>query len=135
MFWIWNIPKFSHEPVSFATHVKRLDPVGMLFLVPSIVSLLLALQLGGSVYPWSNPRIIVLFVLFGVLILAFAAVQIFMPETATVPARVITHRSIFCASIYTFFVAGSMMIMIYYIPIWCKVLLRLYPKHFAKRCS
>jgi hypothetical protein len=32
-----------------------------------------------------------------------------------------TNRSILCAALYTFFVASSMMLMIYYIPIWCKL--------------
>jgi hypothetical protein len=35
------------------------------------VSLLLALQWGGSKYAWDNGRIIALFVLFGILITAF----------------------------------------------------------------
>jgi hypothetical protein len=67
-------------------------------------------------------QIVVLLVLFGILIMAFAAVQILMPETATIPARIITRRSILTAALFTFCAAGSMMMMIYYIPIWCKCL-------------
>ncbi|KAE8383206.1 major facilitator superfamily domain-containing protein [Aspergillus bertholletiae] len=118
LFWVWNPPKLDHEPASIGTHLQRLDPLGMLFFVPAMVSLLLALQWGGSAYSWSNGRIIALFVLFGVLILFFVAVQILNPETATIPARVITQRSMFCAALYTFCVSSSMIMMVYFLPIW-----------------
>ncbi|KAE8312999.1 major facilitator superfamily domain-containing protein [Aspergillus transmontanensis] len=118
LFLIWDPPKSNYEPASIGTHLKRLDPLGMFFFVPAIVSLLLALQWGGSTYSWSNSRVIALFVLFGVLILLFAAVQILRPETATIPARVITQRSMFCAALYTLFISSSMILMVYFLPIW-----------------
>ncbi|OGM50150.1 efflux pump antibiotic resistance protein [Aspergillus bombycis] len=118
LFLIWKPPKSNCEPASIRTHFKQLDPLGMFFFVPAIVSLLLALQWGGSTYSWSNSRIIALFVSFGVLILLFAAVQILRPETATIPARVITQRSMCCAALYTFFVSSSMMLMVFFLPIW-----------------
>lgn len=120
MFLIWSPPKAKGETTSIGAHIRRLDPVGMFFLVPAIISLLLALQWGGSTYSWSNGRIIALFVVFGVLILVFATVQIKMPDTATIPARVITQRSIICTALYIFFLASSMILMLYYLPIWCK---------------
>lgn len=119
---VWHPEKVHREPAPITTHIKRLDPLGTFFLVPAIVCLLLAFQWGGSTYAWSSGRIIALFVLFGALIMAFAAVQILMPETATIPARIITRRSILAAALFTFCAAGSMMMMIYYIPIWCKCL-------------
>ena len=117
---VWHPQKVKHSPLPIGTHFKRLDPLGMFFFVPSMVSLLLAFQWGGSKYAWNNGRIIALFVLFGVLLLFFAAIQVYMPETATIPARVITRRSIFCAALFIFFMASSMMLLVYYVPIWCK---------------
>jgi hypothetical protein len=92
----------------------------MLFFIPSMVCLLLAFQWGGSTYAWNSGRIIALFVVFGVLILIYAAIQIWMPETATIPARVITRRSILSAAVFIFFTSSAMMMMIYYVPIWCE---------------
>ncbi|KAJ5621734.1 hypothetical protein N7528_006517 [Penicillium herquei] len=114
----WHPQNVKHESVPISTHMKRLDPLGMAFLVPSIVCLLLALQWGGSTYSWSNSRIIALFVLFGVLILIFAGIQIWRPETATIPAKIIGRRSILSASLFVFFSSSAMMMMIYYLPIW-----------------
>lgn len=53
--------------------ILKLDPLGTLIFVPAIVCLLLALQWGGVTYDWSNGRIIALFVVFGIAIIAFVA--------------------------------------------------------------
>lgn len=48
---------------------------GLLIFIPAIMSLLLALQWGGSSYPWNNSRIIALTVLFSVLGIVFIAFE------------------------------------------------------------
>lgn len=106
----------------------RLDPLGAFFFLPSIISLVLALQWGGSVYPWNNWRIIVLFIVFGLALFAFAIIQVKTPEYASLPVRVITQRSALAGSIYVFCTSGAMLILVYYLPLWCTVslLLRLF---------
>ncbi|KAI1324143.1 MFS general substrate transporter [Xylariaceae sp. FL0255] len=111
----------QHPPATIWQQIRRLDPLGTLLFVPSIVSLLIALQWGGSTYSWGNYRIIVLFVFFGVLLIGFICVQIFMPETATVPARIICKRSIIFATLFMFSLAGSFLLVVYYLPIWFQV--------------
>lgn len=118
MLFFWNPPTRKVEPAPLMTHIKRLDPIGTVIFVPSIICLLLALQWGGSTYAWSSWHIIVLFVVFGVLFLAFAVVQVLTPETASIPVRIITQRSVFFATMFTFFIAGSMLMLVYYLPIW-----------------
>ncbi|KAJ5777686.1 hypothetical protein N7520_000932 [Penicillium odoratum] len=118
MTWIWHPPKVQHESGPILMQIKRLDPLGMIFFIPAMVCLLLAFQWGGSTYAWSSGRIIALFTMFGILILIFAAIQVWKPETATIPARVITQRSIFRAAVFLFFTSSSMIMMIYYVPIW-----------------
>ncbi|KAI1420699.1 MFS general substrate transporter [Xylaria sp. FL1777] len=113
--------KYPIPPATVWEHIRRLDPLGTFFFIPSIVTLLIALQWGGSTYAWSNWRIIVLFVLFGVLLIAFAAVQVYMPKTATVPIRIIGRRSIFAATLFMFALAGSFLMAIYYLPLWFQV--------------
>ncbi|KAJ6016040.1 hypothetical protein N7540_010631 [Penicillium herquei] len=118
MIMFWHPQNVKHDSLPISTHIRRLDPLGMAFLVPSIVCLLLALQWGGSTYPWNNSRIIALFVLFGILILVFAGIQIWRPETATIPGKIIGRRSILSASLFVFFSSSAMTMMIYYVPIW-----------------
>lgn len=82
--------------------ILQLDPLGTACFLPGIVCLLLALQWGGSKYEWNDGRIIALFVVFGVLILAFVLLQIFRDDDyVTVPTRVITNRSVAAAFWYT----------------------------------
>ncbi|KKA24338.1 Efflux pump antibiotic resistance protein [Rasamsonia emersonii CBS 393.64] len=98
--------------------LAQLDPLGTLCFLPGIACLLLALQWGGSKYAWDNARIIVLFVLFGVLMILFVAIQIWKQDTATVPPRIIKQRSVAFGFCFTICVAGSMMLFVYYLPIW-----------------
>lgn len=115
-----KLPKQEREPASLWRQVLRLDPLGTFFFVPSIVCLSLALQLGGSSFAWNSPRIIALLFVFALLLVAFCCVQYLRPETATVPVRIITQRTILAAAVFIFALAASMLIMIYYLPIWCK---------------
>ncbi|KAK8051583.1 hypothetical protein PG993_002968 [Apiospora rasikravindrae] len=118
---VLRLPKKKIPQPGVWEQITRLDPLGTFFLVPSVVCLLLALQWGGSTYTWSNPRIIALLVVFGVLWLAFMAVQALKPQTATVPPRVIGNRSILAGAIFMVSIAGSMLMTIYFVPLWFQV--------------
>lgn len=98
----------------------RLDPLGTFFFIPSVTCLVLALQWGGSKYPWDSWRVITLLVVAGVAAIAFGVVQVKMPKTASLPVRVITQRSILAGAFFMAFLAGAMMMCIYFIPLWCK---------------
>ena len=96
----------------------RLDPLGTLFLMPSVVCLLLALQWGGSTYAWENARIITLLVLFVILFGAFIVVQIWRGEDATVPPRIATQRSIAAGMWWGMCIGSVLVVIVYYMPIW-----------------
>lgn len=96
----------------------QLDPLGTTFLLPCLVCLLLALQWGGTTLAWSNGKMIALFVVFGLLFIGFIIVQVTTQKTAQIPASIIKNRSLLAGGSFTFSVAGGMMIMVYFIPIW-----------------
>ncbi|KAG7115539.1 MFS-type transporter VdtG like protein [Verticillium longisporum] len=118
LFFMLQAPQKPSKPVSLTKHITRLDPLGSFFFIPSIVALLLALQWGGATYAWSNGRIIALFVVFALAFVAFAAIQIFMPDTAQVPVRIISQRTVLAGTFFIIFLAGSMMLAVYYVPLW-----------------
>lgn len=120
VFFLESPKKEDEGPLPVTEHITRLDPLGTFFFIPSVVCLILALQWGGSTYAWSNWRIIVLFVLSGITGVAFCAVQVMMPETATVPLRIIKQRTMLSGAMFMFLLSGSMMIVVYYVPLWCK---------------
>lgn len=109
-----GIPDRDTTKLPLAKKLAQLDVLGTALLVPGVVCLLLALQWGGQTYAvcstlilgnfkyansyqWSNGRIIALLVLAGVLLVAFAAVQILVPATATLPPRLFKQRSVVSA--------------------------------------
>ena len=113
-----HIPKAKKAGTPWRQQVLQLDPLGTAIFIAGIVCLLLALQWGGSTYPWGNGRIIALLVLFVVCILVFIGIQIWKGETATVPPRIVTQRSIAAGMWSQFCVGAAMMTLVYYIPIW-----------------
>ncbi|KAL2831869.1 major facilitator superfamily domain-containing protein [Aspergillus pseudoustus] len=112
----------SRKPVKTIAGLKakllQLDPIGLLFFLPSMICLLLALQWGGSEYPWSDARVIALFSVFGVLLLTFIAIQIHEQDKATIPPRIFSNRNIWGASLSSFCLSASLMVFTYYLPIW-----------------
>ncbi|KAK4038248.1 major facilitator superfamily domain-containing protein [Parachaetomium inaequale] len=123
----WNPPKEKHEPANFTTHVKRLDPLGMIFFLPGVVCLFIAFQWAGSTYQWNEWRIILLLGIFAACTAAFVAVQILKPETASVPPKVIMQRSVAFGTGFTFFLAGSMLMLVYYVPVWFQTVKQVNP--------
>ncbi|KAF2501909.1 putative MFS aflatoxin efflux pump [Lophium mytilinum] len=106
------------EKLSLFAQMKLLDPLGLLFLVPSMVCLILALQWGGSTYSWSAPRIIVLLTIFAITFLLFLAVEVLTPSTAMAPTRVVLNRSVAGSMLFMFLLSGGLMAIVYYLSIW-----------------
>lgn len=95
--------------------LKRLDLLGTALFVPATISLLLALQFGGSKYGWGDARIIVLLTLFVALIAAFTWLQWHLGDAATLPTRIIGQRSIWSGMWYIFCVSGALSVFEYYV--------------------
>ncbi|KAK4096469.1 MFS general substrate transporter [Parathielavia hyrcaniae] len=98
--------------------VKRFDPFGTVVFMPGIISLLLALQWGGTMYAWNSWRVILLFCFFGVLILAFIYFQIRQGDLATVPPRIVRKRSVWSAGFFVMCLGGAFLGEVYYLPLW-----------------
>ncbi|KAK0732199.1 major facilitator superfamily domain-containing protein [Lasiosphaeris hirsuta] len=99
--------------------LARLDPLGTVLFLPAVISLLLALQWGGTTRPWNSAAIIALLVLAPVLLAAFAAVQWRLgDELATTPPRIVSQRSVACGAAFSFCTSGALVSMLYCLPIW-----------------
>ena len=103
---------------SLKEQINQLDPIGTFFFLPGFISLLLALQWGGSTYAWNSARIIALLVIFGVCACIFIAIQAWKGDMATVPPHILMNRSLAAAFSFSFCIGGSMMVLIYYLAIW-----------------
>ncbi|KAF4772788.1 MFS general substrate transporter [Colletotrichum scovillei] len=102
--------------------LQKLDLLGELFLFPSLICLLLALQWGGITYDWNSWRVILLLVMFAVCLIVFIVVEVLRQENATIQLEVIKNRTVVSAMWYMFCLASTMLLLIYYLPIWFQVI-------------
>ncbi|KAF7616252.1 putative efflux pump antibiotic resistance protein [Aspergillus flavus] len=111
-----NQPKMAHS--SLKDKIKSMDLPGSLLLICGTVALLLALQWGGSEYAWDDWRIRGLFMLSGIMLAAFAGVQVWAGDKATIPLRILCNRDMLSITLWGIFNGGAMIVFIYYLPIW-----------------
>jgi hypothetical protein len=114
-------PSTSHNN-SILQRLSKLDFVGALLFIPSIVMVLLALQWGGTLYAWKSATIIGLLVGGGCLAAIFSIWQVRKGDDAMIPPRLFTQRTIFCASLVNFCAMGAVLTSIYYLPEWFQVI-------------
>jgi MFS family permease len=98
--------------------IAKLDLLGEFFLFSALICLLLALQWGNSSYRWGNWRIILLFILFGICLVTWVVAEALTQKTATIQLRVIKNRSVVAAMWFMFCLASTMLMLIYYLPVW-----------------
>jgi predicted small integral membrane protein len=120
IFFYYNPTKSAAQNLAttWREKLEQFDLFGTLVFLPMIVCLLLALQWGGSKYPWSDGRVIGLFVVFGVLLIVFVGIQIWKKDHATVPPRLLKNRTVAGACWFVISLGASFFIFIYYLPIW-----------------
>lgn len=111
-------PRAKVDKLSWREKMNEFDMPGTVVLLPAVVCLLLALQWGGSKYPWKSGRIIGLLCTFGVLAIAFAYIQVQRGERATIPLRILGQRSIAFGVVVAFGVGSSFFLLVYYLPLW-----------------
>jgi MFS family permease len=98
--------------------IMELDWPGTLMFIPSIVCLLLALQWGGTEYPWNDSRIIGLFIGFALMIIVFVAIQIWKGDAGTLPPRLFKQRDVLAAMMFSMFFGAALFPLLYYLCEW-----------------
>lgn len=66
--------------LSLKQKVRRIDFGGAFLLIAAFVCLLLALQWGGSTYAWSDSKVWGCLLGFGLIMLAFITLQIYLQD-------------------------------------------------------
>ncbi|KAI9709443.1 MAG: hypothetical protein M1820_003203 [Bogoriella megaspora] len=104
--------------LSLKEKLARLDLLGTAIFVPGITSMLLGLQFGGSKFGWGDPRIVICFVLFGILLTTFGWWQWRRGDEATLPPRIMSNRNIMFGMWFSLCNASTYSIVGYYMPIY-----------------
>ena len=114
-----SIPRQSKASgQSLLSCILELDLLGASVLIPAVVCLLLALQWGGSTYPWHSSRIIGLFVGFACLTIIFTATQIKLGDRATLPPRILTQRTVTSAVCFSVMFGAAFFVLVFYLPLY-----------------
>lgn len=108
----------SFKEGGWQNNLEQFDIFGTLVFLPMIVCLLLALQWGGSKYPWSNGRVIALLVVFAVLLIVFIGIQVWKKENATVPPRILKQRTVGAGAWFAAMIGAAFFILVYFLPFW-----------------
>ncbi|KAH0272172.1 putative major facilitator superfamily transporter, partial [Aureobasidium melanogenum] len=101
VFFFFENPKRRHANMTFKEKIRQIDLLGALLLICAIVCLLLALQWGGTTYPWSDSKVWGCLLGFGLLISIFIALQIKLGDRATLPPRILVkNRTVLVSALY-----------------------------------
>lgn len=117
-FFFLRIPSSQRQQSVSSTKpsfLRQLDILGMVLFVPLIVCLILSLQWGGTLYAWSNFRVILPLVVAGVLCPVFIAQQYYARETSTLPIRLLRSRTLVAGIILIFATSGTLYVFTYYV--------------------
>lgn len=88
---------------------ESIDYYGSILIVTAVICLCLALVWGGTPdYPWDSGSIIALFVVAGVLLIGFVAVESLQAEYPIMPLRCFFVRNFSAAVLISFFTGMSM---------------------------
>ncbi|WVQ74787.1 hypothetical protein IAR50_004393 [Cryptococcus sp. DSM 104548] len=103
---------------STLSKILRLDWLGTALIFCSITCLLLALSWGGNEYSWKNWRIILLFILGGLLIIAFGLWQWYFDKRALIPVSLFKNRTLTMSAGAMFFWMLAMLGGTYQLPLF-----------------
>ncbi|OAX82766.1 hypothetical protein ACJ72_02885 [Emergomyces africanus] len=98
--------------------LRQLDFPGTILVAAGAICILLALQWGGQTYTWSDGRIIALLTVGSICLMGFVALQLLVPETATIPPHLFKSQTVVAAFMLFVFFSCSNFVLIYFIPNW-----------------
>lgn len=118
VYWTVQIP----SPVTEKAAWKRIDYSGAVTLVTALVLLLLGMNSGGNLLPWSHPSILLTFALSALFLLAFIYVEAYVAEEPVIPVRLFFNRTVLAACLANWFITMVTFGLLFYGPIYLQVL-------------
>ncbi|KFY34341.1 hypothetical protein V494_06860 [Pseudogymnoascus sp. VKM F-4513 (FW-928)] len=119
----FRLPKHvKPAEATFREKMLQLDPIGIVLILCAVICYVLALQWGGASLPWNDSKVIGLFIGFGLLLVAFGFNEWWLGERAMLPPRLLKNRYIYQGMSYSFAIAGTYFLVLYYLPIYFQVI-------------
>ncbi|KIW65177.1 hypothetical protein PV04_07458 [Phialophora macrospora] len=122
MCFLFSDPRIRQEDeLTLTQKIRELDLVSNCLFIPSLTALFVALSWAGIKYPWSDGKVIGLFVVFAVLLAAFVFNQRRRGDSAALPFRVIKSRSVIAGFIFTMCTNSMTNVLEWYLPTYYQV--------------
>ncbi|QDS72312.1 hypothetical protein FKW77_007509 [Venturia effusa] len=104
------------------SRLKRVDFLGAFTLVSTLVLLLVGLNSGGNIVPWSHPVVLATLPLSAVGLLVFIFVENRVASEPVIPVRLLLHRTVACACLTNWFTTMAAFMLLYYAPVYFQIL-------------
>jgi hypothetical protein len=95
-----------------------MDFPGLVLIIGATKCLLLALYWGGVMRSWNNNNVIGTMLGFGLLLMAFIAVEYKQGQYAMLVHKLIVKREVWVGAMFSFFLSGALFVLIYFVPIY-----------------
>ena len=102
--------------------IRRVDFLGAFTLVASLVLLLLGLNSGGNIVPWTHPLVLVSIPLSLVFLIAFVYIEDRVASEPVIPVRLLLNQTVAAACLTNWFATMSVFALIYYGPIYFQII-------------
>ncbi|KAE8383154.1 major facilitator superfamily domain-containing protein [Aspergillus bertholletiae] len=122
MFFLFSDPRTRREDdLNMTQKIRELDLVSNCVFIPALTALFIALSWAGTKYPWSDGKVIGLFVVFAVLLAVFLVNQHRRGDSAALPFRVIKNRNVIAGFIFTTCTNSMTNVLEWYLPTYYQV--------------
>ena len=137
--WGWRLAFLIQVPFVFASAIlvfflvkipvketgksplKRIDFLGALTLVITLVLLLLGLNSGGNSVPWHHPLVLTTLPLSAVFLLIFIYVEERVASEPIIPVRLLLNRTVAAACLTNWCTTMAVFALLFYMPIFFQV--------------
>lgn len=118
VFFMVNIPIKETN----TSRIRRVDFLGALTLVATLVLLLLGLNAGGNIVPWDHPLVYVPIPVSVLLLLLFIFVEEKVASEPVIPVRLLLKRTVAAACLSNWFGSMAFYAFLFYAPIYFQIL-------------
>lgn len=115
--WKVNIPVKNSDK----SRIKRVDFLGAITLVFTMVTLLLGLNTGGNQLPWTHPLVLISFPLFAVFLGLFIYIEARVAAEPIIPIKLLLDRTVASACLTNWFTTMAVFGLLFYLPLYFQV--------------
>ncbi|OAA79668.1 MFS transporter [Akanthomyces lecanii RCEF 1005] len=121
--YIFMLPSLPQQVgTTFNQKLKRLDWLGIVLNMAAYLTFVMIFTFAGSQWAWDDHRIVALFVVFGICLIAFCVTQYFATfttkEDRLFPCRFVTDKHLLLLYICMACGGASLFVAVYYLPLY-----------------